>query len=170
MSQNRQFSQRLDAWQDELRNQIITPFMPVAFSGCTAEARLSPREAAELPFIPVSPGDRWGMHREYRWFRADVTLPEEIVGKRIVLLSGLGGEQLVCLDGRPVGAVDREHPYVTLFPAARSFTLLIESYAGNGPRLESLGPCPPERDPLPPVTSPQCEIRESSLALWNEDA
>ena len=170
MSVNRQFAQRLDAWQEELRNQIVAPVMPVSFASCAAEGHLSAQEAEKKSFSPVSPGDRWGMYREYRWFRAEVTLPEELAGKRIVLLSGVGGEQLVFLDGRPAGSVDREHPYVALRPAARSFTLLIESYAGHGPRLESLGPCPPERDPLPPVTAPQCEVRESFLALWNEDA
>lgn len=170
MSVNRQFAQRLDAWQEELRNQIVAPVMPVSFASCAAEGHLSAQEAEKKSFSPVSPGDRWGMYREYRWFRAEVTLPEELAGKRIVLLSGVGGEQLVFLDGCPAGSVDREHPYVALRPAACSFTLLIESYAGHGPRLESLGPCPPERDPLPPVTAPQCEVRESFLALWNEDA
>ncbi|MBQ7183277.1 MAG: alpha-mannosidase [Clostridia bacterium] len=170
MPENRQFDQRLEAWQAELKNQIMTPLIVVAFSGCSAGGCLSPREAEKLPFAPARPGDRWGDDREYFWFRAEVTLPEGLPGEELVFVSGLGGEQTVYLDGIPIGAVDREHPYVPLHPAARAFTLLAESYAGNGPRLESLGPCPPERVAVPKVTGPQCAVGVSRICLWNEDA
>ncbi|MBR3109340.1 MAG: alpha-mannosidase [Clostridia bacterium] len=173
MPENRKFRERLDAWRNELKNQIIKPLIPVVFSGCATFDRLTPGAADRLPFAPMPVGTSWGRHREYCWFSADVTLPAGCEGQRIVLLSGVGGEQSVYMDGQALGSVDKEHDYVTLFrsaPANASFRLLIESYAGNGPRLENLGPCPPERTPIPPVTAPQCRVQESRLALFNEDA
>ena len=173
MSERRKFRERLDAWRNELKNQIIRPLAPIGFDSCAAPERLSPEAAARLPFAPMPAGTAWGGHREYRWFSAHVTLPEGCEGRRIVLLSGAGGEQTVYMDGRAVGSLDREHAYVTLFreaPAGAAFRLLIESYAGNGPRLENAGPWPPERDPAPAAGAPQCRISDSWLALFNEDA
>ncbi|MBR6030041.1 MAG: alpha-mannosidase [Clostridia bacterium] len=173
MPENRQFRQRLAAWQAELKRQLITPVAPVPFSGCPVLRRLSAEEAACLPYRPMPVETRWGERREYAWFSAVCDVPEGCAGRRLVLLSGVDGEQLVWLDGRAVGAVDQRHGYVTLFqsaPSGGSFRLLIESYAGHGPRLESLGPCPPERTPIPPVTGPQCTVRESWLAVFDEDA
>ncbi|MBR6184947.1 MAG: alpha-mannosidase [Clostridia bacterium] len=173
MPERRKFRQRLDAWRTELKNQILTPLTSVSFSGCTASGRLTPAEAAGLSFLPMPPGTPWGAYREYAWFTADIALPAACEGKRVVLLSGVGGEQLVYVNGRAAGSIDREHRYVTLFqqaPAQAAARLLIESYAGNGPRLENLGPCPPERDPLPPVAGPQCRVSDSCLALFNEEA
>ncbi len=174
MPEDRQFRQRLDAWHAELKNQILTPVLPVAFSGCPAHGPFSAAEAEKMPFEPMEPGTGWGGHREYRWFRAAFTLPADCAGKRIVLISGLGGEQLIYLNGNAVGSVDRQHRYVTLYreaPESARGVLLVESYAGNGPRLEGVGPCPPERETvIPPVTAPQCVIGESCLAVFNEDA
>lgn len=173
MPENRQFSQRLAAWHAELQRHVLEPLMPVAFSGAFTFAALSPQEASGLPFSPVSAGTAWGRYREYGWFTAEVTLPESCSGRRVVLCSGTGGEQLVYLDGRAMGSVDTHHAFVTLFlhaPAERRFRLLIESYAGNGPRLENLGPCPPEREAIPPVPEFQQRVSESCLACVNEDA
>ena len=151
MPENRQFRQRLEAWKRELQNQIAVPLRPLAFLSCPAEGRrLSPREAAVLPFAPLPVGSRWGGHREYRWFMAEAELPAEWAGQRIQLRSGLGGEQLVYLNNQALGSIDAHHPAVTLFadaPGPARVHLLVESYAGNGPRLENYGPCPPGRKP-----------------------
>lgn len=173
MPEKRKFRERLDAWRDELKNQIIKPLASIDFSGCATFDRLTPEAAERLSFAPMPAGTAWGLRREYCWFAADAALPPGCEGQRIVLLSGAGGEQLVYMNGRALGSLDKEHTYTTLFrqaPAQASFRLLIESYAGNGPRLEGIGPCPPEREPVPAVTAPQCRVRESWLALFNEDA
>ncbi len=47
MAENRQFAQRLYAWQEELKNQIVTRVAPVSFSGCTTEGRLSTNTVKE---------------------------------------------------------------------------------------------------------------------------
>ncbi len=173
MTERRKFRERLEAWRSELKNQIIKPLIRLDFSGCPTLERFTPEAAEQLPFEPMPTGTPWGKHREYCWFRTDLTLPDGCEGKRIVLLSGVGGEQLMYMNGQPLGSLDKEHKYVTLFrqaPADASFRLLIESYAGNGPRLENFGPCPPEREPMPAVTAPQCTVKDSFLALFNEDA
>ena len=173
MPERRKFRERLEAWRNELKNQIIKPIIRVEFCGCPTFERLTPEAAEQFPFASMPAGTAWGRHREYCWFRASVTLPAGCGGQRIVLLSGVGGEQLVDLNGQPLGSLDKEHKYVTLFRQAQdhaSFRLLIESYAGNGPRLENSGPCPPEREPVSAVSAPQCTVRDSFLALFNEDA
>ena len=173
MPENRQFTQRLGAWHTELQRHVLEPLTPVAFSGAFTFNALSPQEASGLSGSPMPAGTAWGRYREYGWFSAEVTLPEGCAGRRIVLCSGIGGEQLVYLDGQAMGSVDRQHAYVTLFrqaPAEGCFRLLIESYAGNGPRLENLGPLPPERQALPPVPEYQQRVGESCLACVNEDA
>ena len=173
MAENRQFNQRLDAWQEALKEQIMVPAGSVIFSRCEEGSPADPGCADGKRLTPAPAGTAWGRYREYAWFTATFALPEGCAGKRIALISGLGGEQLVYLNGRAMGSIDSRHPWVTLFrnaPAGAACRVDVESYAGNGPRLESLGPCPPERTPIPPVTGFQQRIRESVIAWVNEDA
>ena len=168
---DRQFRQRLEAWHAELQRQIFTDLMPVSFDSCPGPV---PDHLSSPSFSPMPVGTAWGTYREYRCFSARIRLPVHARGRRVVLVSGAGGEQLVFLNGRAVGSIDKQHRYVTLFRKApespdAEAEILIESYAGNGPRLENLGPCPPERKPVP-EPGLQCRIQESRLAVCNEEA
>ena len=169
----RQYTQRLRAWQEELDRQLSSAFAEVSFAGFTTLDALTPDAAEQGSFTAYPEGKAWGACWEYGWFRADVTIPEGCENRRVVFFSGLGGEQLVYVNGMAAGAIDREHPYVTLTRSAKAgdrYHLLIESYAGHGPRLESIGLCPPERQAVPPAPETQCRIAPSSLAVWNEEA
>ncbi len=169
----RQFNQRVRAWRAELQRHLYTPVMPIEFSGFTTFDRLTPEAAAAAPKAPYRPGTAWGACWEYGWFAAEVTLPESCEGQRIVLLSGLEGEQLVFEGGIAKGSLDKEHHYVTLRRSAKAgekLSLLVESYAGHGARLENITPTPPERPGVPPTPEKQCKVGESCLAAWNEDA
>ena len=169
----RQTRQRVKAWREALSRQVSVPVLPVAFEGFTTFDRLTPEDAEARPRTPFPPGSVWGRCWEYGWFFADIVLPESCAGRRIVLSSGVGGEQLVVVNGQAVGSIDREHPYVVLTRAARPgerFHIAIESYAGHGARLENFGPCPPEITPLPEVPEAQCRIAPGAAAVWNEDA
>ena len=169
----RQFNQRVRAWRAELPRHLYTPVTPVEFSGFTTFDRLTPEEAAAAPKEPYRPGTAWGACWEYGWFAAEVTLPAECEGQRVILLSGLEGEQLVFENGVAAGSIDKEHHYVTLRRKAKAgekLTLLVESYAGHGARLENITPTPPERPGVPPTPEKQCRVGESHLAVWNEDA
>lgn len=173
MNRGRQFSQKLKAWKEELLRQLFTPVDTVAFQGFVTRERLTPQEAAARPAHPFAPGQAWGACWEYAWFSADVTLPEACRGRRVVLVAKMGGEILVYQDGKAIGSVDRGHPYVTLTRCAAGnerYTLLAESYAGHGARLENLGPCPPERRAVPEPPAAQCVYEHSILAVWNEEA
>ncbi len=169
----RQVIQRYRMWKEELKNHICTPVGTASFTYCVTLDHPTPEEAEKMPRFPCPPGTRWGGMWEYGWFFADAALPEACEGRRTVLFPHVGGEQLVYANGLPIGSVDKGHPYVTLTrngKAGETFHLQIESYAGHGPRLETLGPCPPERPAIPPVTQPQCTVGEAVIAVWNEDA
>ncbi len=173
MVMGRQFSQQQETWLEEMKRQVYTPVAEVAFEGFTTMKRLTTAEAEQGQFAPYPEGTAWGACWEYGWFRADFHLPAECAGRRVVLLGGLGGEQLYYRDGRAIGSVDKGHPYVTLTRCAEAgeqVHLLVESYAGHGARLESLGLCPPERAAIPPVPDRQCTVGKSVLAVWNEEA
>ena len=169
----RQNCQRLQAWRQEMKNHLYTPVGTVEFDGFTTFERLTPESAASMPMRPFPVGTKWGGCWEYAWFRADFTLPEGCEGRRAVLLPGLGGEQLIYVDGVARGSNDKGRDYVTLRRAAKAgekISVLIESYAGHGARLEEMPPCPPERPVIPLVPENQCTVKKSILAVWNEDA
>ena len=169
----RQAAQRFRMWKDELKNHLYTPVGTVSFSFCTTFEHPGPEEAEKMPRIPCPVGTRWGGMWEYGWFFADVILPKSCEGRRVALFSKVGGEQLVFVSGKAVGSIDKNHAYVPLTRSGRAgetFHVQIESYAGHGPRLEALGPCPPERPAVPAVSQPQCTVGESVIAVWNEDA
>ena len=169
----RQNRQRLEAWRKEMKNHLYTPVGTVEFEGFPTFDRLTPEQAASLPMHPFPAGTKWGACWEYAWFRAEFTLPAECAGQRVILLPGMGGEQLIYVDGVARGSNDKGRDHVTLRRKARdgeTVSVLIESYAGHGARLEEMPPCPPERPAVPPVTGPQCTVKPSLLAVWNEDA
>ncbi len=169
----RQMMQRIRAWNSELPNHLYSTVAPVNFSGFTTFERIPAAQAADMPMRPFPAGTPWGACWEYAWFSAEVTVPASCRGQRVVFMSGLGGEQLVYVNGRAAGSIDREHHYVTLTRCAEGgerFRLLIESYAGHGERLENLGPCPPERKAVPVVPQHQQKAGQSFIAVWNEDA
>ena len=169
----RQNRQRLEAWRKELKNHLYTPVGEVPFDGFTTFDRLTPECAASMEMRPFPVGTKWGKCWEYAWFRADFTLPEGCDGRRVVLLPGMGGEQLIYVDGVARGSNDKGRDYVTLRmngQAGEAVSVLVESYAGHGARLEEMPPCPPERPAIPPVPENQCTVKKSTIAVWNEDA
>ncbi len=169
----RQFRQRQRAWMEELRRHLYTPVLEAAVEGFTTFDRLRPETAESRTFRPYAEGEAWGACWEYGWFRTDITLPESCEGRRVVLLGQVGGEQLYYVNGRAVGAVDKEHHYVTLSRQAKAgetYHVLVESYAGHGARLENIGPCPPERPAIPPTPEKQCAVGKNVVAVWNEEA
>ena len=169
----RQDAQRIYAWRQEMKNHLHTPIGTVDFEGFTTFDRLTPQQAEAHTMQPYPAGTKWGACWEYGWFRTAFTLPAECEGRRVVLLPGVGGEQLIYVDGQARGSNDKGRDYVVLrreAKAGETISVLMESYAGHGARLENMGPCPPERPAIPPVPEKQCTVKPSVLALWNEDA
>ncbi len=54
-------------------------------------------------------GDRWSVgYDATRWFKAKVTVPESMDGKKLYLYAGFGGEALVRINGKIIGAFSDE--------------------------------------------------------------
>ena len=169
----RQFSQRVKAYMDALKEDILWPGMPVAFEGFVSDDPIPMDEAEKGPFRPMPPGTLWGGKWQYGYFRAEIAPPDEWEGLPLALTGGMGGEQLYYVDGAATGTVDRGHPFLYLtfsHVRGRRYRVLCESYAGHGPRLESLGPCPPEKAAVPEPPPFQCVMEEGSLRRVCEDA
>lgn len=169
----RQDMQRFRAWKEEMLRSLYTPLAEVSFNGFTTTEELTPAEAESRAKVPFPKGTRWGANLEYGWFSADVTLPAVCEGRRVIMTAALSDEQLIYVNGRAVGSVDKGHGYVTLTrnaKAGETFHLLAEAYAGHGARLENIGFCPPERKVVPPVPEKQCTVGACALAVWEEEA
>ncbi len=150
---NLEWLHRLTPWREELPRHLYRPLGTVTMQGFVTEAQLTPDEALAETFSPMPVGTRWGKMWEYGWFKGEFTLPAEAEDARIVLVSAVGGEGIVWVNGEAAGARDRQHAEITLTRSGTPGThyeVLIESYAGHGPRLVHGGPTPPDREmPLP---------------------
>ena len=139
--ERRQDEERLRYWRQELARHVYISAGEVAFEGFFTRERLTPEQAEKRVMQPCPPGTAWGNCWEYGWFRGDFVCPAQAAGQRLMLATGLGGEQLVYVNGRAAGSEDSRHSHVLLTreaSAGESFHLLAESYAGHGLRLESL--------------------------------
>ena len=169
----RQFDQRLRAYMDALKEDILGPGLPVAFEGFVSDRPVPMDEAERGPFRPMPPGTPWGGKWQYGYFRAEVAPPDSWEGLPLALTGGMGGEQLYYVDGAAAGAVDRGHPFLYLtfsHVRGRVYHVLCESYAGHGRRLESLGPCPPEKTAVPEPPAFQCAAEGGCVRAVREDA
>ncbi|MBC7237335.1 MAG: alpha-mannosidase, partial [Chloroflexi bacterium] len=173
MSLTPEWRNRIDNWRAELARHFYRPLGTLALEGYTTMEQLSPKEAAAGPFAPIPAGTPWGRKWEYGWFRTRLTVPEEARGRRVVLRLAPGGESIVYVNGIAAGALDQHHTEITLaeqgVPGAR-YEILLETYAGHGPRVHTVGPLPPERESVPEPIGPQTAVGESSFGLWEEDA
>jgi len=167
-----EWQHRIDRWREELPRHVYRPLGSVSFAGFTTRRQLTAAQAAQERFEPMPPGTAWGAKWEYGWFKGTVTLPEEATGQRIVLAPNLGGESLVYVNGRAAGAIDQQHHHVTLSTEGTpgtDYAVLIETYAGHGPRVVHAGPTPPDRETVPEPGPKQTTVGESTFGIWQED-
>ncbi len=163
---------RIENWSKELRAHFVLPLMDLELSGFTTRDALPAAAAAARRFKAMPPGTPWGGKWEYGWFRAQVSIPLNAKGHRIVLSLNPGGEGLVFIDGRPAGARDKSHAWLTLTHQARggeSFEVLIEAYAGHGPTPRSVGPLPPGREAISEPPPAQQTVGATTLGIWQEE-
>ena len=165
---------RLDNWRTELARHFYRPLGNISLEGYTTLKQLRVGEAAKGPFAPMPPGTAWGAKWEYAWFRGHVVLPPDAEGQRIVMRLAPGGEEsAVYIQGEAAGAIDRHHQDITLTKhglPAEGYDLMIEAYAGHGPRVASPGPVPPGRVTVPEPLEKQAIVGESTFGIWEEDA
>lgn len=164
---------RINIWIEELKNHLFHKLDDVTFTGFTTKQHFTYEEAIKQEFYPMPQGTSWGAKWEYGWFRTEIVLPREAEGKRIFLHPEVGGEMLIWVNGKTAGSKDLKHDGITLTRcgnAGERFFVVIESYAGHGPRLEKGGPCPPWRIAVPEPPPFQVMIGVSDFGIWNEDA
>ncbi len=172
MKLGRQWDERLKIWDEAFADNLYLPLGEVELTGFTTGKQLSLEQALRESFLPFPKGTSWGKKWEYGWFRAQITLPEEAAGKRIMLHIGAGPEMLVFVNGREAGSIDRQHSLVELTDKALSgqcFDICAEVYAGHGVRAESGGIFRRDAIPVPEPPEHQCVVGSSHFGVWQEE-
>jgi alpha-mannosidase len=180
----KEWKRRVDNWRQELPNHVYRPLGALPVNGFLAYEQLTVEEASQCAFEPMPVGTKWGAKWEYGWFKGQVVLPEAAAGKRIVLQVDVGAESAVYVDGVAVGAASpppnwlRRHQAALLYreillsasgvPGAR-YEIMVEGYAGHGPRKSYAGPTPQGRQSVPEPPPTQAAIGQSSFGVWQED-
>jgi alpha-mannosidase len=180
----KEWKRRVDNWRQELPNHVYRPLGALPVNGFLTYDQLTAEEASQGEFEPMPVGTKWGAKWEYGWFKGQVVLPEAAAGKRIVLQVDVGAESAVYVDGVAVGAASpppnwlRRHQAALLYreillaqsgvPGA-TYEIMVEGYAGHGPRKSYAGPIPPGRQSVPEPPPTQAAIGQSSFGVWQED-
>ena len=117
----------------------------------------------------------WGRKWEYGWFygKTDFSGMDIPLGSRVELMPDVGGEMLIEVNGVLAGSRDLKHDGVTLtqcFSGEAEYEILIESYAGHGPRLENAGPLPYGKEAVPEPPHDQVRTGKCMIAVCNEEA
>lgn len=168
-----EWNKRIDIWMEELKAHLYEELGTVEFEGFITKDRLTYEEAMKQPFVPMKAGTPWGGKWEYGWFRTTIVVPKEAQGKILYFYPKPGGENLAWVNGKVACAVDLQHKEIKLTDSAvagEQYTIVLESYAGHGPRLENGGPYPPERVPVPEPPKYQVAVGVSSFGIWHHDA
>lgn len=173
MKLSSEWRSRLDIWIREIQKDFYLVIGEADCSGFTTMEMLTPEEAVKHDFVPMPVETSWGRKWEYGWFKTEFTLPAIAEGKRIIFSPDVGGEMLIWVNGVLAGSKDLEHEYITLTRAAKAnehYDILIESYAGHGPRPENGGPYYPGSIPVPEPPKKQVQVKHAMIAIWNEEA
>ncbi|MDD5899077.1 MAG: glycoside hydrolase family 38 C-terminal domain-containing protein [Clostridia bacterium] len=171
MNIGRQWEDRLKIWAEQFEKHYVIKHAAVPVCFFTTMEQLPLEQVRRMPFQPAPVGTRWGQKWEYGWFRASVTVPQELSGKRLVLFLKTGPEMLVWVNGALAGAIDLRHDSITLTrcaTAGETFEIYAECYAGHGVRNEGAGPVAFGEQTVPEPPSSQVTVGESYLGVWNE--
>jgi alpha-mannosidase len=179
-----EWRRRVDNWRRETPNHVYRPLGDVELSGFVTADQLTVEEAEQGNFQPTAPGTTWGAKWEYGWFKGAVTLPEEARGKRVVLQIDVGAECAVYVNGVATGAAAPaprglpRHQAALLYREillsasgvpGETYEVMVEGYAGHGPRVSYAGPTPPGRQTVPEPPPAQATIGHSTFGIWQED-
>lgn len=147
----------------------------VPISGIISKERLSYREAMSKVQEQASlftNGMMWGKYWEYGWFATEWTVPARLDGQSLIFVPGVGQEMLIWVNGEERGAVDKKHAYITLCRKAKAgetFHIVMECYAGHGPRMEGGCFCRKDEKAFVLEDIPQQAVKDSYIAIWQED-
>lgn len=184
-----EYKRRIHLWVETLKEDFYEPLEKISWEAYRTNENLSPKQALAGAFAPAGDGFTWGNEEEYCWFRAKITLPEQVAGKRIVLNLKPGGESTLFVNGESFGTyrsdlcnvIFEEHHYVSDNTITRnaktgeSYDILMETYAGHyipqraqgciyGPALNGK----PFTDTL--ENGKRCVLGNCTYGIWNEEA
>ncbi len=173
MALNLEWRHRLKCWRDELPRHFFFKLDEIPLEAAVTRDQYRLAEAKALPFAPVVPGDSWGAKWEYGWFRGELTLPEAARGQMISLRLDVGAEAAVYVNDDYAGAVDEHHKDLLITDSGEpgtKYRVMLEAYAGHGPRVAMVGPTPPDRETVPEPGPTQCVVGHSRFGVWQETA
>ncbi len=177
---------RLRHWLETLRQDLVFPPRASVVESYLTMDPLTPDEAMQGNFQPMSAGTRWGHTYEYCWMHSKITLPEEAQGKRIIMNLATGGETTIFVDGKSFGTyradwVVTPHHFMvdnaltTCGEAGRTYDLLLEAYAGHFIPNSPVGGC--STGPVLPgaytddkIEGQRAVLGNMTYGIWNEDA
>lgn len=172
MSLNNEWKKRVERWKNELPTHFYKPLGEIMFDGFITTKQMTVDLALKEKFVPMPEGTKWGAKWEYCWFKGQIALTQEAQGKMIVTKIDTGGESAVYVNGRNAGAVDTFHKEILLSQNTcpeDAYEIMVESYAGHGPRTSHAGPIPPGRETVPEPPATQCVIGKSTFGIWEEE-
>ncbi len=168
MSLTIEWRKRIDHWRKELPKHFYKKLGAAEAAGFVTSEQLDAEEAAKRNFVRMSSGTRWGAKWEYGWFKVAFTAPPEAEGRRLVANINVGGESTYWIAGRMVGM---KGPVLSRSAkAGERYEVLVEAYAGHGPRKCGGGPVPIDRETVPEPGPTQAAVGEVSFGIWEEDA
>lgn len=181
-----EWQDRVKHWIRTLKDDFYEPLGEIAWEAFTTMEYLTPEEAGQGRFTPVSPGYTWGREWEYGWFRGGFTLPVEAQGERIVMDLRPDGEAALFVNGKAFGTyraswVEEPHHFMEDNVLSRRaeggehFEVLMEVYAGHFmPEAPTGGCC--TGPVLPGAYRDQAEegarrvLGKCTYGIWNEEA
>ncbi|MEI6422425.1 MAG: hypothetical protein WCP55_09415, partial [Lentisphaerota bacterium] len=172
MALNPEWRRRIDMWTKAMPSMFFKPLGNIAFDGFVTKEQLTAEQALKGKFAPMPNRTEWGGKWEYGWFKGSVRLPKEAAGERIAMRVNVGGEAAIMINGMNFGANDIGHKEITLTRKAKggeTFDILVESYAGHGPRKEGGGPCPHGHEMVPEPPATQVKAGISAFGIWEEE-
>jgi len=127
---------------DEKDRYLYRKLSDIHFQFHVTEHQLFHDQAMGLTYTDAVVGELWGRKWSYAWFRAEIRVPPEAAGKRVVIRPDFGSEATVFVNGAVRGAIDMQHKEITLTRSAAGgeiFTVLAEAYAGHSEDRPRLG-------------------------------
>ncbi|MBD5460225.1 MAG: alpha-mannosidase, partial [Lachnospiraceae bacterium] len=177
---------RIRHWIRTLKDDLYEPLGEISWEAFRTMEYLTPKQAQQGAFEPVSPGFTWGKIWEYCWFRGDFTLPEKAKGQRIVLNLQPDGETTLFVNGKAFGTyraswVDAPHHFMednvltACAEGGEHMDILMETYAGHfypdSPEGGCVtGPVLPGAYVDPAVEGRRRVLGRCTYGIWNEDA
>lgn len=143
---NMEYKRKTETLIDAMPKRMFHKTASVPFCGFFTYDRLTLEQAEQMPRVPLAEGTEWGKKWQYGWFFADIVIPQELDGARVLFAAELG-ECVVFVNGEVFGAFDQQHSHITLTKQAKAgevFHVAMEVYAGhNGVKKNGLlvNPC-----------------------------